>query len=105
MVKGPIPARALRTSHKVVRPILRAAIGLNQFLAKVEELTPRQRAVVVDQAILLLENFYVHLPLKRAMYAVDPLQRLRLLRHRLSHLKSDQSFHAEMTDIFTSLRD
>ena len=100
-----ISARAVRTSHKVVRHILKEAVGLSQFFAQVEELTPRQRAVIVDQAILLLESFYVHLPLKRAMYAVDPLQRLRLLRRRLRHLESDWSFHAEMISIFTSLRD
>jgi hypothetical protein len=37
---------------------------------------------MVEQAIKLLEGFYVHLPLKRAMHAVDPLQSLRLLQRR-----------------------
>jgi len=68
-------------------------------------LTPDERALIVDQAIVLLESFYAHLPLKRAMHAIDPLQRLRLLRHRLAQFTSELSFHAEMTDIFTSLRD
>jgi C-terminal processing protease CtpA/Prc len=54
---------------------------------------------------VLLEGFYAHLPLKRAMHAVDPLQRLRLLRHRLEEFPSELAFHAEMIDIFTSLRD
>jgi hypothetical protein len=105
MAKGPISARSVRAGHKVVRRILGKTVGLSQFFAGVEQLTPRQRAVIVDQAILLLESFYVHLPLKRAMYAVDPLQRLRLLRRRLRHVESDWRFHAEMVDIFTSLRD
>jgi len=61
--------------------------------------------LVVDQAILLIEGFYVHLPLKRAMYAVDPLQRLRLLRHRLPDIKDDRDFHQEMMDVFTAVRD
>jgi len=78
---------------------------LDQFFDTIKQLTPKQRALIVDQAILLLEGFYVHLPLKRAMYAVDPLQRLRLLRHRLPQVKSDRHFHAEMTDIFTSIHD
>jgi len=81
---------------------------LDKFFAevnKVKELTPKQRDLIVQQAIMLLEGFYAHLPLKRAMYAVDPLQRLRLLRHRLPKFNSDRLFHAEMTDIFTSLRD
>jgi hypothetical protein len=68
-------------------------------------LEPADRALIVDQAIVLLEGFYAHLPLKRAMHAVDPLQRLRLLRHRLEQFPSELAFHAEMTDIFTSLRD
>jgi Peptidase family S41 len=105
MARCPIPAHSLRGSHKVARPFLRAAMRLDQFFDSVKALTPKQRALIVDQAILLLENFYVHLPLKRAMYAVDPLQRLRLLRHRLPQFKSDRQFHAEMTDIFTSLHD
>jgi hypothetical protein len=68
-------------------------------------LTPEQRILVVEQAIILLEAFYVHLPLKRAMYAVNPVQRLRLLRHRLPHIKDDRVFHEEMIDIFTAFRD
>src|SRR5581483_10049952 len=56
-------------------------------------------------------SFYAHLPLKSAMYAVDPLRRLKLLRHRLPQfgtkpsIEADLCFHAEMTGIFTSVRD
>ncbi len=100
-----IPTAALRKSHKAVRPLLKEAVGLDQFLAGIRDLRDGERALIVDQAIMLLEGFYAHLPLKRAMYAVDPLQRLRLLRHRLSQFKSDRCFHAEMTNIFTSLCD
>jgi hypothetical protein len=44
------------------------------------------------------------------MHAVDPLQQLRLLRYRLDEVTSDQmppeiEFHAELTQIFNSLRD
>jgi len=78
---------------------------LETFLATAGSLTPAERLTIVNQAILLLEGFYVHLPLKRAMHAVDPLQRLRLLRHRLSQLGGETRFHAEMTSIFTSVRD
>jgi len=46
----------------------------------------------------------VHLPFKRAMHAIDPLQRLRLLRHRLAQLP-DGAFHAELLRIFVSLGD
>ena len=66
---------------------------------------------MVEQAILLLDQAYVHLPVKRARYAVDPVQRLRLLQHRLEATGPDDDlgpeleFHAELIDIFTSLRD
>ena len=60
--------------------IFESAVSLPEFLKKADKKKwkPEQRALLVDQAILLLEGFYVHLPMKRAMYAIDPLQRLRL---------------------------
>src|SRR6476620_1850694 len=39
---------------------------------------------IVDQAIQLITDVYTHLPLKRAMYAVDPERALRLLRYRVT---------------------
>src|SRR6195256_5305956 len=64
---------------------------IKQFLAdaKTQALSPQERADLVDQAIALLNNFYAHLPLKRALYGIDPLERLRLLRQRLTLLGSD----------------
>ena len=67
-------------------------------------LTAAQRRTLVDQAELLIEGLYVHLPLKRAMHAIDPLQRLRLLRLRLAELSEDQ-FHARLLRIIIELRD
>ena len=78
---------------------------LNTFLTQASVLTDPSRLLIVEQAIVLLEGFYAHLPLKRAMHAVDPLQRLRLLKQRLASVGSDARFHAEMTSIFTSVRD
>ena len=66
--------------------------------------TPAQRVLLVEQAEALIEGVYVHLPLKRAMHAVDPVQSLRLLRHRLPGMP-DAAFHRELLDIFTHLRD
>ena len=94
-----------------LRRFVRAAAPVRGFVAKAGALTAEERAFIVDQAILLFESFYAHLPLKCAMYAVDPLRRLRLLRHRLAQfgtqrsIAADLSFHAEMIDIFTSVRD
>ena len=67
-------------------------------------LTDAQRRVVLDQAEILLGEVYAHLPLKRAMHAVDPLQALRLLRHRLGDL-SETEFHAQLQRIFLGLHD
>jgi len=67
-------------------------------------LSAAERQLVVDQALALIEHLYVHLPLKRAMHAVDPLQRLRLLK-RHSATFSEGAFHAELISIFTRLRD
>jgi hypothetical protein len=52
----------------------------------------------------MIDGLYVHLPLKRAMHATDPLQRLRLLAQRLPAL-SERQFHDELIDIFTDVRD
>lgn len=95
----------VQNADPAVRDILGASSPLNSFLAGAEGLAPDERALIVDQAIVLMEAFYVHLPLKKAMHAVDPVQRLRLLRKHLGEYDHDARFHAEMTRIFTSVRD
>ncbi|MFI4986194.1 MAG: S41 family peptidase [Alphaproteobacteria bacterium] len=88
-----------------VKPHLKGAVTLPKFLARAESLSLAERRRIVDQAILLLEEFYVHLPMKRAMHGIDPARQLRLLRLRLRHLPSDLAFHHEMLEVFLSLRD
>jgi C-terminal processing protease CtpA/Prc len=112
MAKPLIRTEVIQRSHTIIRPFLRDARTLDQFYKEAvdNELSPKQRTAIVEQAILLLEDFYVHLPLKCAMYAIDPLRRLRLLQQQLQQprslvVKSDQHFHREMTQIFTSLCD
>jgi Peptidase family S41 len=83
---------------------LGATITLPEFLTRTSDLTLEERQRIVDQALVLIEQFYVHLPLKRAMHAVDPIQRLKLLRYRL-HALPERRFHDEMISIFTELRD
>jgi cytosine/adenosine deaminase-related metal-dependent hydrolase len=88
-----------------------APLPLPELLTRRGDLTLNDRRVIVEQAIVLLDQVYVHLPMKRARYAVDPLQRLRLLEHRLQDIDStdqlgpESEFHEELIDIFTSLRD
>jgi hypothetical protein len=85
---------------------------LSEFLSGIGDgtLTLADRLLLVDQALLMIERCYVHLVLKRSMHAVDPVQRLRLLRDRLSMLTeatrgSEVEFHRELADIFASVRD
>ncbi|GHE76454.1 hypothetical protein GCM10018785_50910 [Streptomyces longispororuber] len=80
--------------------------GLAEFLerAGADPLPLADRHRLVAAARVLLEELYVHLPLKRAMHATDPVQRLRLLERRLPPL-SELQFHAELTDVFRGLRD
>jgi Peptidase family S41 len=68
------------------------------------DLAEPERRQVVEAFTALLEGLYAHLPLKRAMYAIDPLQRLRLLGQRVDRL-SALDFHFELASIITSLRD
>jgi hypothetical protein len=88
-------------------------IPLSKFLKSIDQkykLSRRDRLTIVQQALLLLEMNYVHLPLKRAMHAIDPIQRLRLLRFRLMEskegaLQNGMQFHKRILEIFASTRD
>jgi hypothetical protein len=89
---------------EAANPQLGAIVTLPDFLASAGTLTPAQRKTIVGQALTLIDDLYVHLPLKRAMHAVDPVQRLKLLRRRLA-IVSERGFHNEMISIFKELRD
>ena len=87
-----------------------APLTLPELLERDGDLTLADRRLIVQQAIVLLDQAYVHLPMKRARYAADPLQRLRLMAHRLEALAPDElgpesQFHEELIAIFTGLRD
>ncbi|MFF0448909.1 S41 family peptidase [Streptomyces sp. NPDC004609] len=80
--------------------------GLDEFLERsaADPLPLAARYQLVAAARALLEELYVHLPLKRAMYATDPVQGLRLLERRLAPL-SELQFHAELAGVFRGLCD
>ena len=74
------------------------------------DLDLQARLRLVEQALVLIEQNYVHLPMKEAMHAVDPVQKLRLLRARLRNAAPDALddialFHRELSTIFLSTRD
>ena len=102
-----IGARAdLETAARAVRPV-----RLSRFLKEVEQqrgLTREERLRILEQIILVLDMNYVHLPLKRAMHAIDPIQRLKLLKYRLESrrkMEGEMQFHKRLLEIFASLRD
>src|SRR5918998_2281150 len=93
-----------------VRDLLAGSVSLRDFLRGAGTLTVQERRLLVDQALVLLEQNYVHLPLKVAMHAVNPVQRLRLLRIRLERqtpetMDPEWVFHAELSRTFHSVRD
>lgn len=102
--------RFLDSTHKAVRSILQASTELPDFLATAGNLTLLQRKRLVDQALLLMDDNFVHLPLKEAMHGVDPVQKLKLIKHRLERtstatMGSEFQFHRDMLSVFTSVRD
>jgi len=120
-VEMPAPRRPAETTDESLPADVTVAFGadaapvpgsvpLHDFLATAGNLTYAERMVLVEQALVLLEGNYVHLSLKTAMHAVNPVQRLRLLRARLLRQTQDtmdpeRLFHMEMSGIFHSVRD
>lgn len=88
---------AAALSRSVAEPV-------DRFLESVPELSLAERGMLCEQALFMLEGLYVHLRLKRAMHAIDPVQRLRLLQRRISDF-SELEFQAELLRVFASLRD
>jgi hypothetical protein len=100
----------LADAPDVVRDQVSASQSLADFLRVAGSLSLDDRRRLVDQALVLLGDNYVHLTMKSAMHAVNPVQRLRLLRDRLERQRTvgevpEWRFHAEMSAIFHSLRD
>ena len=105
-----LAAPFLAEAAEPVRDQLAASVTLRDFLDTAGGLTLDERRLLVEQALLLLDQNYVHLPLKAAMHAVNPVQRLRLLRVRLERQTPDKMdpewlFHGELSEIFHSVRD
>jgi C-terminal processing protease CtpA/Prc len=96
-----IPELGLTPDHD-----LGAVHTLPEFRAIIDSnpMTPAERETLAEQAEAMIDGLYVHLLQKRAMYGIDPAQRLRLLRRRLAQM-TDAQFHAELLRIFTELRD
>lgn len=103
-------AAYLKKASTAVREHFSGVQDLPTFLDSAGELTIEERKLIVEQALILLDQNYAHLPLKRAMHSIDPTQRLKLLLQTLeqtqaSTLPLESEFHHELTEIFTSVRD
>ena len=71
---------------KAVKANLGAIQTLAEFLSDAGKLTPANRLTIIEQALVMIDQTYVHLPLKRAMHAIEPVQRLRLVKQRAGAL-------------------
>ncbi|GLQ53945.1 S41 family peptidase [Devosia nitrariae] len=61
--------------------------------------------LVARQLVVLLDQFYVHLPLKRSSLGVDPVQDARLLVDEVPFMPSDVEFFRRVFNILIRLRD
>ncbi|MGW8250491.1 MAG: amidohydrolase family protein, partial [Anaerolineales bacterium] len=93
----PLPAGGeflLNKQDELPPQVIETTSDLKTVLRAWGELSLADRRTIVEQALVLLEQNYVHLTFKQAMHAVSPLQRLRLLRHHLRHRSQSLSARA-----------
>jgi hypothetical protein len=98
------PKMSSAAARSAVETSVGRRITLADYRPTVTPLTPAQRELLIDQAILMLEQVYVHLPLKRSLHANEPIQSLRLLRLRQAAL-DERAFQSALMEIFIGLRD
>lgn len=60
---------------------------------------------VTEQLILLLEQYYVHLPLKRSSLGINPVQEAKILADEVRFIMSDTDFYHRVFSILKRLRD
>jgi hypothetical protein len=121
-----IPARTVEIAQKTGRALAQTGIGgeVRVEVPKLDDAAWRfgdihllqdmgrfqsafdiaDRKALIDQAILTLDEFYVHKDLKWARHAVDAGCALRSLRRVCDRL-DDLGFHARVAAIMKSLRD
>ena len=102
----------MSTARKQRRPterqVKRALTGIRLAEFRLQRpkslLSAHERLTLLDGLETMFEGVYTHLPLKRARYGFDPVQRLRILRMQAAGLAPDD-FDAEVDDIINRLRD
>ena len=98
------PAKKRKKGARKKAARRRAPRRLTGPLLSPGSLTKAERLRLIDGIEKVLEGLYTHLPLKRARYGFDPVQRLRILRSQVLEV-TDDAFHLELADIVTRLRD
>jgi hypothetical protein len=73
--------------------------GLRLFESRDEKL------LLAHQLEVVLDRFYVHLPLKERMLGVRPVEQARLLQEHLARYPEDRSFMEALLGLSTGLRD
>ena len=82
----------------------KGALALTGPFLSPGSLTRAERLRLIEGIETVIDGVYTHLPLKRARYGTDPVQRLRILRSQVDQL-TDEAFHLELADLVTRLRD
>ena len=103
-------SQLLHANNSTLQTALSRVVDLPTFRQNTGSLSSSERLQIIEQALVLLEENYVHLKLKGAMHAIEPIQKLRLLDHQIRNtpedeLTSDLDFHRQMSRIFNSIRD
>jgi hypothetical protein len=102
----------IRSLAKITKRVSQS-VTLSHFMKEFNtkgKLSKSQRLDIINQALLLLEMNYAHLPFKRVRHAVDPIQRLRRLKFAVEQTKPkdllpEVLFHHQMRQVFISTRD
>lgn len=79
-------------------------IVTDDIVPDVAKLSWADRLDVLDVLMLLLDQIYVHLPLKRSLYGFDIIRALTGLRQQVTQI-DDTQFHRELTSLVSRLRD
>jgi C-terminal processing protease CtpA/Prc len=70
-----------------------------------ENLSAQQKQQIVNTAIQMLQNLYVHMDLKRTRRGVNPVQQLNVFLELIDERMSDYNFHNSLLQIFKTLGD
>jgi Peptidase family S41 len=98
------PPKSAVSRGRTKRRVPKAAATLSGPFLSPGTLTRAERLRLLDGITTVIGGVYTHLPLKKARYGTDPVQRLHILRSQVEQL-TDDAFHVELADVITRLRD